>query len=478
MSVEDTPRTTIEGSGTDIVAFLDEEHIEESLREQGQEMADSKAFAGSKFRLMPDAHWGAGAAIGTAAELPTDPLRVCPNTVGVDSGCGMLATKYEATLRLETERDLKLADKQIRQVVPMGNSVRGDDAYNMLEDFPWAEAARRLLDFEESLGRELDAPWFDEYGIEYFEQLCERVEYSQRRATSSVGSLGGGNHFIEIGRDDDGDLWSVIHSGSRGIGACTVEYHQDRAESIRERKAARSNYPDGLSEYLKFDKDDPEILQWLKGGKGEPYVRKEKVREDFNGKQIGLVFDIFREMLPDNDRNTDLDYLEGKDADPYLIDMIFLQLYAEESRRMMAQKVGQVLGADAVDHISSPHNLISFDDLVIRKGATAARDGEKLLIPFNMAEGTLVCKGKGNPEYLNTAPHGAGRVMSRREAKRELSSDDHADIMDDADVYASELPLDESPESYKDTDMIRDNISETVEVVDQIKPILNCKAAE
>jgi len=324
-----------------------------------------------------------------------------------------------------------------------------------------------------------------------------------------MGTLGGGNHFIEIGESQEtGDTWCIIHSGSRGVGARIAEYWQNHATEIRNIQSIRDymkvltrQIVDGentdLTQYIKFDREnsDEEILDWLNGAKGESYKKKEEIKEDFEGEAIETVHERLRglQVTDGGDRNTDLDYLEGEEATGYIKDMIFAQTYASESRKQMMvsvqEAVSETTGTEkmykkmqttgntsvvADEMIESVHNYIDFTDQTIRKGACSAHVGEKIVIPFNMEYGTLIAEGKGKENWNGSAPHGAGRAMSRTEAKNRYSKEDMENQTEG--VYMSKNPVDETPKAYKKPEMVEEAIGETAEVIDRIKPVLSIKA--
>ena len=470
----------------------DESLVEAGCREQIETLIDHPAFT-EPVRIMPDTHWGAGAPIGFTMPLGE---RVVPNIVGVDVGCGMAATNLGPELPLEDEE----RERRVREAVPMGRSVHDyDDAVHLVEAFPFERANRVFEQFDaayaERFGEHIDPIEFDfgGYDGDYFESLCDRVLADQRQGMGyiirSAGTLGGGNHFVEFGRGrESGDYWLVIHSGSRYLGKSVAEYWQSTATDRRTIGEIREHLPEEYVEYLKFDPDTVEsrdLYAWVTGGMGESYIRKERLRRELDGSDIEDAFDALGRVQDaihsddDEDRNTDLDWLEGREAHGYLVDMLFAQQYARWNRELMSDAVCEVLGVDPVDRFQSIHNYIDFRDLTIRKGATPAREGQRLLIPFNMAEGSIIARGKGNDEYHRTAPHGAGRVMSRRQAHSEIDMDEFAAAMDG--VYSESViegVRDEAPMAYKDADAILSAIEPTAEVVEYVDAVHNLKATE
>ncbi|MFB6222351.1 MAG: RtcB family protein [Haloarcula sp.] len=470
----------------------DESLVEEGCLEQIRTLIDHPAFTES-VRIMPDTHWGAGAPIGFTMPLGE---RVVPNIVGVDVGCGMAATNLGPELPLEdAERE-----RCVREAVPMGRNVHDyDDAVHLIEEFPFERANRVFEQFDaayaEQFGHHIDPIEFDfdGYDGDYFESLCDRVLADQRQGMGyiikSAGTLGGGNHFVEFGQArDSGDFWLVIHSGSRYLGKSVAEYWQSTATDRRTIDEIRKQMPEEYVDYLKFDPDTVEskdLYAWVTGGMGESYIRKDRLRSELDGKAIEEAFDALGKVQDaihssdDEDRNTDLDWLEGREAHGYLVDMLFAQQYARWNRELMSGAVCEVLGVDPVDRFQSIHNYIDFRDLTIRKGATPAREEQRLVIPFNMAEGSIIARGKGNDKYHQTAPHGAGRVMSRRQAHSEVDMDEFAAAMDG--VYSESVVKDvrdEAPMAYKDAETILSAVEPTADVVEWVDAVHNLKAKE
>jgi len=363
------------------------DRIDETTRDQILSFLGSPAFEGSRIVVMPDCHAGKGAVIGLTMTLNRF---VIPNVVGVDIGCGMLAARLRAT-----ELDLPALDVFIKREIPSGFATN-----------------RRVL------------PAVERSFADKVEATARAVDADAERAVKSLGSLGGGNHFIEIDRDEQGELWAVVHSGSRNFGKCVAGHFQGRARA----------YCSGL--------------------RGERPAR-------------------------------DLEYLpaDHPDARAYLDAMRLAQAYAARNRALMMARLLDALGEEglsrAPERIESVHNYIDFEDHVVRKGAIAARDGQTCFIPFNMRDGSAICRGRGNVEYNCSAPHGAGRALSRHAARRSLSVEDFRRSLRDAGVYTSTAgagTLDEAPEAYKPTSLILDAIRDTVEVRSFLKPIYSFKA--
>ncbi|WP_302081573.1 RtcB family protein [Salinibaculum rarum] len=463
----------------------DETLVEDDCLNQIQELIDHPAFT-EPVRMMPDTHPGAGAPIGFTMPLSD---RVVPNIVGVDVGCGMAATNLGAELPLaNSERE-----QRVREAVPMGRAVHDyDDAPHLVDEFPF-ERANTVFEhfaaaYEERFGHAIDPLEFDfdGYDGEYFKSLCKRVLAGQRQGMGhvikSAGTLGGGNHFVEFAQArDSGAYWLVIHSGSRYLGKSVAEYWQQKATQYREADALRDALPAEYHEYLKFDPErvsDDDLFAWVTGGKGESHLRKAQIRADFDDETVDEVFQqLSRPRKAIGDRNEDLDWLEGQEAHGYYVDMLFAQQYARWNRELMSDAICEALGIDPVERFQSIHNYIDFRDLTIRKGATPARDGQRLVVPFNMAEGSILARGKGNDAFHQTAPHGAGRVMSRREAHETASIEAFEQAMDG--IYSEsvvESVLDEAPMAYKSAEAIAESIEPTANMIDWLDVVHNLKA--
>ncbi|PSP98124.1 RNA-splicing ligase RtcB [Halobacteriales archaeon QS_4_70_19] len=470
------------------VMVEDESLVGEGLLDQVEEFVDHPAFT-EPVVVQPDGHWGMGAPVGFTMPLPE---RVVPNVIGVDIGCGMHVTHLGDDLPLaHAERE-----RRVREAVPMGRSVHDyDDAVHLVEEFPFDRTNERFERFDDAVrerfGEPVDPTFeFDGYDGDYFEALCERVLADQRQGMAhvirSAGTLGGGNHFVEFARAREaGDYSLVVHSGSRYLGKAVAEFWQARATQFRNADRVRDRIEPDDRRFLKFDPatvSDEDLFRWVTGGMGESHIRKERVREALDGKAIERTFARLGDLRPptgDEGRNTDLDPLVGREAHGYYVDMLFAQEYARWNRELMAAAICDALGVDAGESWHSTHNYIDFRDLTIRKGATPAREGERLLVPFNMAEGSVIARGKGNEEWLSTAPHGAGRRMGRRDAHDRLSMAAFEAAMDG--VYSESVVedvLDEAPAAYKPAEAIEDALAPTAEVVERLDPVHNLKATE
>lgn len=396
---------------SDLKIFTD--NIEPEALNQIHTLVEQPAFKDCKIRIMPDVHAGAGCVIGFTADLGE---KVIPNIVGVDIGCGMRTIKLG-----RIEIDLEELDKTIRRIIPSGKNVHDG----------------RLVKFEELQ-----------------DLYCYRELKDTRRLERSIGTLGGGNHFIEVDTDLEGDKYLIIHSGSRNLGKQVAEHYQKLAIDIMQGK-------DKL-----FEMKEKLIADYKAQG------RKQEIEK--------AIKELYRNFNP-NPLNipNELCYLTGKYRDQYLHDMEICQKFAVKNREEIAKLILDEMRLESVNCFETIHNYIEFGSNIVRKGAISAKKNEKLLIPINMRDGCIIGIGKGNEDWNCSAPHGAGRVMSRSKAKETLSLDEFRDSMNG--IYTTSVTqstIDESPMVYKPINEIVKNIEDTVEVVKIIKPIYNFKACE
>ena len=381
--------------------------IEEEAVEEIRRMCDYEFTAGSRIRIMPDVHAGKGCTIGTTMTIAD---KAVPNVVGVDIGCGM----YTVDLG-RAEIDMKEMDAAAH-FIPSGYDV-------------WEGRQER----------------FDLTALRCYRELRDT-----RRLERSLGTLGGGNHFIEIDLAADGTKSLIIHSGSRNLGKQVAELYQRLAVDLNT----------GKEEY--FAKRDALIAEYKASGR----------RAEIDGALKELRWNKRRGTIPE-----DLCFVYGKYLDDYLRDVEICQRFARRNRERMAEIIVGRLGLEAGAAFHTVHNYIDTGEMILRKGAIAAHKGEKVLIPINMRDGSVLAIGKGNPEWNDSAPHGAGRTMSRTAAKARLDMDEYRREM--AGVYTtsvSESTLDEAPMAYKSLDDIVGAIRESVDVVEVLKPIYNFKA--
>ena len=367
----------IELTGKYNTAKVFTDSAEASALAQIQHLLDQEFVSGCKIRVMPDAHAGMGCTIGATMTV-TD--KIVPNLVGVDIGCGM------ESVALDNRRvDPGQLDKVIRRHIPSGFDTNATPHhYNSEIDLSALRCAKHV---------------------------------DLKRAALSVGTLGGGNHFIELGADEGGQLYLVVHSGSRNIGKQVCEYYQNAAAANLGRT-----------------------------GKGADRV---------------------------------LAYLEGPPLDDYLHDMAIIQRYADLNRKAIVKELEKHLKLKINDRFTTIHNYIDLDMMILRKGAISARAGERVLIPMNMRDGSLICAGKGNADWNYSAPHGAGRIMSRTAAKEKITLTQYEKAMQG--IYTTTVnrsTIDEAPFAYKPMEEIVANIGDTVDVIKTVKPLYNYKAAE
>ena len=393
----------IEGKFNEAYIFTDV--VDENAQAQIKAMCDFEPFACSRIRIMPDVHAGAGCTIGTTMTICDV---VVPDMVGVDIGCGMLTIELK-----ERQIDFAALDEFIRANIPSGMAARKT---------PHTMAQSTRID----------------------ELIC-RDFADLELARRSVGTLGGGNHFIEVDRDEEGALYLVIHSGSRHIGLQVAEFYQNLA--FRGMCAKREERVAETIERLKAEGRVTEIAS--------------------EAGRVRASFDVPREMS----------YLTGAEMKNYIHDMEIMQEYAEVNRRAMAADILAAMGLTAVGSFVTVHNYIDTENMILRKGAVSARRGERLLIPINMRDGSLICEGKGNVDWNFSAPHGAGRLLSRGEARKKLTVEEFAAQMEG--IYTTSVgadTLDESPMAYKSLEDIVGNIAPTAEIKRRILPVYNFKA--
>ena len=367
----------IELTGKYNTAKVFTDNAESTAVAQIQHLLEQEFVSGAKIRVMPDAHAGMGCTIGTTMTIKD---KVVPNLVGVDIGCGM------ETVQLKDEHvELSQLDKAIHNYIPSGFATRRE--------------AHRFTD-------EIDLTAL---------RCAKHVDL--KRAALSIGTLGGGNHFIELGKDESGKLYLIIHSGSRNLGKQVCEYYQKVAADSLNRK-----------------------------GKGADRA---------------------------------LAYLQDRNFDDYLHDMAIIQRYADLNRKAMVKELERLVKFKIIEQFTTIHNYIDLDSMILRKGAISAKKGERVLIPMNMRDGSLICIGKGNPDWNYSAPHGAGRIMSRTAAKGSITLTEFEKSM--KGIYSSTInksTLDEAPFAYKPQEEIIANIGDTADILTAVKPLYNFKAAE
>ena len=384
---------------TDIV---DEASISQILLLLNQEFT-----TGSRIRLMPDVHAGAGCTVGTTMSI-TD--KIVPNLVGVDIGCGMETVQVK-----EKHIELQKLDKLIYEKIPSGFNIR--------------KKAHRYV-------KEIN-----------LEELYCYKQIDQGRAEKSLGTLGGGNHFIEADKGDDGSIYIVVHSGSRRLGLEVANYYQQEGYKVL----------NGSTQ-----KDIDARVAELKAQGREREIQK----------SITTLKNTKRTNIPKQ-----LAYVSGDLFEAYIHDMKIVQEYAKLNRQAMIDEIVKGMKLHVMEQFTTIHNYIDTEAMILRKGAVSAKKGERLLIPINMRDGSLICVGKGNDDWNQSAPHGAGRLMSRSAARETFTVSEFKNQM--KGIYTTSVnrdTLDECPMAYKGIEAIVDNIEDTVEIIEKIKPIYNFKA--
>lgn len=367
-------------------------------------------FAHSNIRIMPDVHAGMGCTIGTTITVTN---KVVPGMVGVDIGCGMETVKLA-----QSEIDVAKLDQIIRRHIPSGQEVRRNT-------HPYA--------------REVD-----------LKALRCVKHVNLQRAWHSIGTLGGGNHFIEVGQNASGALYLVVHSGSRHIGNQVAKYYQDLA--WRELNGKHKQQLADAIALLKAEGRDSEIE-----------AAKQQFKHD----------------TPSHDLPKDLAYCEGAMFDDYIHDMKIIQHFATLNRMAMVQVILEQMQLTELERFTTIHNYIDTEQMILRKGAVSAKAGQRLLVPINMRDGSLICVGKGNDDWNQSAPHGAGRLMSRMAAKQALSMEDYvAEMRGIFTTCVDRNTLDEAPMAYKPMEEIVAHITPTADIVERLRPIYNFKASE
>ncbi len=381
--------------------------VEDEAIEQIKRMCDYEFTEGSKIRIMPDVHAGKGCTIGTTMTVKD---KAVPNIVGVDIGCGMYTVKLA-----EKDIDFEKLD-EAAHFVPSGMNV-------------WEGRQERF---------------------DLTKLRCYRSLKDTKRLERSLGTLGGGNHFIEVDRAQDGTNYLVIHSGSRNLGKQVADIYQQLAIDLNK----------GKETY--FAERDAIIAEYKAAGR----------RKEIQAALQAISWNMRETTIPE-----DLCFLYGQYFEDYLADVEICQSFAKRNREKIAEVLLERAGLTGTEAFHTIHNYIDTEEMILRKGAIAAHEGEKVLIPINMRDGSVLAIGKGNPEWNYSAPHGAGRIMSRRAAKEQLSLDEYRQEM--AGVYTTsvnEETLDEAPMAYKSLSDIIDVIEESVTVIDVMKPIYNFKA--
>lgn len=382
------------------------ELVEEAAINQVKELLEEPFTEGQKIRMMPDIHAGKGCVVGTTMTI-TD--KIVPNLTGVDIGCGIYVGKLNVK-----DIDFKKLDDVIRKHIPAGFEIR---EVPLVPDLP------------------------------ILSQLFCRNNIRRQKVVKSLGTLGGGNHFIEVAKDEDGYLYLLIHTGSRSLGLSVAKHYQEIAEKE------------------------------VGGRRKEKQELIERLKKEGRESEISSAIKSFKSSI--SNFNKDLAYLSGESLKHYLHDVGVAQVYAWENRKHIARVIVEKMGWGIEEEFQTIHNYIDLDSNILRKGAVSAKKGEKLVIPINMRDGSLICVGKGNKDWNESAPHGAGRIVPRSKARELLSMEEYQNTM--KGIYTTSVTtetLDEAPMAYKPIESILENIKDTVSVLVQIKPVYNFKASE
>lgn len=378
-------------------------NVDETATGQIIDLCNQEFVKDSQIRIMPDTHAGAGCTIGTTMTIQD---KIVPNLVGVDIGCGMEVVVID---KKKEEINFDCLDETIRKFVPSGFRIRDKE-----------HRFSKMIDFD---------------GV--------RAPFTLQRAQKSIGTLGGGNHFVELNEDGKGNVYIVIHSGSRNLGKQIAEYYQNFAY---EQLIDVTSMKDEIIKRLTEEGRAKEIQETLRG------IQKPKVRKE-------------------------LAYLEGQGFKDYMNDMNIAQKYAALNRKAMIDEIVTKMDWKITDQFTTIHNYIDMGNMILRKGAISAQKDERVIIPINMRDGSIIAFGKGNPDWNFSGPHGAGRIMSRKKAKESLSLEEFQNTM--TEVWTTsvvESTIDEAPMVYKPMDEIIENTKETIDIKHIIKPLYNFKA--
>lgn len=413
--------------------------VEQDAISQIINILDGKAFKDVPVRIMPDVHLGKNIVIGFTAPLTE---MVNPSHVGVDIGCSISLCTID---RVITDEDIPLIEHRIKKEIPMGFDLHKNRVFEM-KDFI------KFINNEYNKARSSWPEMINNIVIseDYISKLLKRIGMDEGVFYKSLGTLGGGNHFIEIG-SLYGNYTFAIHCGSRNFGLKVCKYWENIANNPSFDKAIFKERVKELKNNIKDKTQLPKMIE-----------------------------EIRQEMLESNTPNG---YLTGVDMSDYISDMVIAQAYAKFNHHIIIKRIEDIFkkvnGGKIIDRIHTIHNYIDANDHIIRKGAIRSYENERMLVPFNMRDGIAICVGKSNPEWNYSCSHGAGRKMSRGQAKKVISMDEFKESMNG--IYSTTInysTIDESPMAYKDTDTIINLITDTCEIIEVVKPIINIKAGE
>lgn len=438
------------GLDIDCKVFLEKDQIDKGTMEQIKKMVYHYTFTDNKpkIRIMPDAHRSVGTCVGLTLELNG---KVVPKFIGADIGCGCLLYPVD---NITNDFSLEQIEQFIKNSIPMGgleNCVCSEPIATEQDIENICKSAKyEAYEFVEAYNKKFDVDitsFVPEYSVTWLKDKCLSMGLEYKYMMRSLCTLGGGNHYIEVNVDKENNKYMAIHCGSRSFGGYICELHQSKINDTK---------------YI-----DKELVNTETKKIERKYKNPKQLKE-----QIDLMYDNFR-------ANKHADYLEESEAFMYYFDMIFAQEFAKLNRRLILKEILKKLNKkyDEEKIIESVHNYISFSDLIMRKGSISAHKDELCIVSLNMRDGILLCKGKGNEDWNNSCAHGAGRKLTRNQADNTLKMKDFQESM--KGIYSSTIQLEtlnESPACYKDSNMIMESIKDTVEILEQLKPIINVKA--
>jgi len=403
--------------------------IDEATAGQIIQMINHPAFT-NPVRIMPDCHLGKGSVIGFSMELSD---KVIPNVVGVDIFC--LMTMYNIG---KIEHSLEEINHKIRKIIPLGTAIHDRPVLKIDKDFDWKGLNSAIESMTIKFNNKYNTNFRTKVDYRWFVDMCNRIGADIGRVIKSIGTVGSGNHFGELGIDEKSNPWFTQHFGSRNFGKCICEYWQKLAIKLHK------NYSNEL-EFAEIKSKYPQT-EWSKR---------------------------FQDVKRNNYVPTGMEYLEGENAYGYLVDMTVASMYAKTNHQYVIQNICKELKWEVNDFIESSHNYINMEDFIIRKGAISSYEGERMIIPFNMVDGILICEGKSNADWNYSSPHGAGRLFSRSQAKKQITQEMADESM--TGIYTTAIPIDESIYAYKSSSLIESLLSPTATIIHRVKPILNIK---
>lgn len=418
--------------------FLPQKEIDTDTMKQIKSIMENTIL--SHIRIMPDCHCSVGCVVGLTAIIKN---KIIPRYVGVDIGCGI--SLYPLDIKIKEKKYPKV-EQLIRHVVPMGDGPEGVNKEIQIRDSDWdviLEESNSKLDLLKEKFKNYDFP--NKFDKEFISKMIDKIGGNYKKDLFSLGTLGGGNHYVEINSDENENLFLTVHSGSRNLGFRVCNYHQSK-----------------IDDYYKFKWSTFEKELKLKKTKNMNKKDIEKLEE-------GIISDLKENLHPM--------YLEGDEMIEYLLDMVICQSFASLNRLIMIRNIVENLESsfDKSLIIETKHNYIDFDRLILRKGSVSASKGERCIISLNMKDGILLCEGLGNPEWNYSSAHGCGRILSRKDASKLNMKQFEKEMKD---VYSTSIrkeTLDESPMAYRNVDLVKKCLDGSVIILKQLKPIINCK---